>query len=196
MTRDDGTPEVYSLAGDDRPAAELVSLSETLSTRQVNTAGVIQGLGPAGFRTAWGAVRPKFASEWSIPPVEGSDWDRWCVPQLAGQTAFQFQTFQTRTSTERTGQYLWHLDRLVVGTGARPVWIIARQHPGETMAEWFVQGLLQRLLDPADAVSRELRRMGSQENRAYHEVKPQADADPVAPVATRVAWRRPVEVIR
>ncbi len=53
------------------------------------------------------------------------------------------------------------LDRLVVGTGARPVWIIARQHPGETMAEWFVDGLLQRLLDPADAVSRELRRMAT-----------------------------------
>ncbi len=39
------------------------------------------------------------------------------------------------------------IDALVVGHGARPVWIIARQHPGETMAEWFVDGLLQRLLD-------------------------------------------------
>lgn len=31
---------------------------------------------------------------------------------------------------------------------ARPkknVWIIARQHPGETMAEWFVEGLIKRL---------------------------------------------------
>ncbi|MDR5854778.1 M14-type cytosolic carboxypeptidase [Caballeronia sp. LZ050] len=31
---------------------------------------------------------------------------------------------------------------------ARPkknVWIIARQHPGETMAEWFVEGLVKRL---------------------------------------------------
>ena len=45
--------------------------------------------------------------------------------------------------------------------GAQPVWIIARQHPGETMAEWFVEGLLQRLLDPADAVSRELQRMAT-----------------------------------
>ncbi len=25
------------------------------------------------------------------------------------------------------------------------VWIIARQHPGETMAEWFVEGLVKRL---------------------------------------------------
>jgi murein tripeptide amidase MpaA len=48
------------------------------------------------------------------------------------------------------------LDALVVGRGATAVWVIARQHPGETMAEWFVEGLLDRLLDPADAVGREL----------------------------------------
>ncbi len=38
-----------------------------------------------------------------------------------------------------------------------PVWIIARQHPGETMAEWFVEGLLERLLDGADPVARRIR---------------------------------------
>ncbi len=39
----------------------------------------------------------------------------------------------------------------------KTVWVIARQHPGETMAEWLVEGLLERLLDPDDPVSRELR---------------------------------------
>ncbi|MEO8544356.1 MAG: M14-type cytosolic carboxypeptidase [Burkholderiaceae bacterium] len=38
----------------------------------------------------------------------------------------------------------------------RQVWLIARQHPGETMAEWFVEGLLERLLDPSDPVARVL----------------------------------------
>lgn len=52
------------------------------------------------------------------------------------------------------------LDALLVGQG-RPVWIIARQHPGETMAEWFVEGLLQRLLDPADSVARELHKLAT-----------------------------------
>ena len=33
------------------------------------------------------------------------------------------------------------------------VWIIARQHPGESMAEWFVEGLLERLIDEADPVT-------------------------------------------
>lgn len=38
----------------------------------------------------------------------------------------------------------------------RKIWIIARQHAGETMAEWFIEGLLHRLLDLADPVSRTL----------------------------------------
>ncbi len=33
-------------------------------------------------------------------------------------------------------------------------WITARQHPGETMAQWLVEGLLERLLDPQDALAR------------------------------------------
>ena len=52
------------------------------------------------------------------------------------------------------------LDLIVVGNeapGRAPIWIIARQHPGETMAEWFVEGLLERLLDGADPVARTLR---------------------------------------
>lgn len=36
----------------------------------------------------------------------------------------------------------------------RKVWMIARQHPGETMAEWFVEGFLERLLDSNDAMAR------------------------------------------
>lgn len=40
--------------------------------------------------------------------------------------------------------------------GKKKIWIIARQHPGETMAEWFMEGLLQRLLDETDTVGRAL----------------------------------------
>ena len=38
----------------------------------------------------------------------------------------------------------------------KKIWLIARQHPGETMAEWFVEGFLERLLDQADPVARVL----------------------------------------
>lgn len=52
------------------------------------------------------------------------------------------------------------LDLLRFGTpreGKRVIWAIARQHPGETMAEWWMEGFLSRLTDPADPVARGLR---------------------------------------
>jgi len=43
------------------------------------------------------------------------------------------------------------------GNGARKtIWIIARQHPGETMAEWFVEGMIERLLDSADPIAKRI----------------------------------------
>ncbi len=47
---------------------------------------------------------------------------------------------------------------LVVGDPAaqKKVWVIARQHPGETMAEWFVEGMLDALLDEANPIARSL----------------------------------------
>ena len=48
---------------------------------------------------------------------------------------------------------------LVIGEpadGKKKIWVTARQHPGETMAEWFVEGLLDRLLDQDDGVARQL----------------------------------------
>ncbi len=40
------------------------------------------------------------------------------------------------------------LDRIRLGEGPRQLWIIARQHPGETMAEWWMQGFIERLTGP------------------------------------------------
>ena len=51
------------------------------------------------------------------------------------------------------------IDLLTVGHEVESdckIWIIARQHPGETMAEWFIEGLLARLLDPQDPTARAL----------------------------------------
>ncbi|WP_299069762.1 M14-type cytosolic carboxypeptidase [uncultured Psychrobacter sp.] len=38
----------------------------------------------------------------------------------------------------------------------RSIWIIARQHPGETMAEWLIEGLLYSLLDEDNATAKQL----------------------------------------
>jgi murein tripeptide amidase MpaA len=51
------------------------------------------------------------------------------------------------------------LNLLVIGEPApekKKVWVIARQHPGETMAEWFVEGMLDALLDPSHPFGRQL----------------------------------------
>lgn len=54
------------------------------------------------------------------------------------------------------------IDLLVIGDEEqeekehKKIWIIARQHPGETMASWFMEGLIARLLDEDDPVCRTL----------------------------------------
>ncbi|WP_409431863.1 M14-type cytosolic carboxypeptidase [Litorimonas sp. RW-G-Af-16] len=50
------------------------------------------------------------------------------------------------------------LDCLIVGEGPKPIWVIARQHPGESMAEWWMEGFLSRLLDTDDDVAMSLRK--------------------------------------
>ena len=50
------------------------------------------------------------------------------------------------------------IDCLVLGDGEIPVWLYARQHPGESMAEWWMEGALEALCDSADPVARVLRR--------------------------------------
>ena len=49
------------------------------------------------------------------------------------------------------------IDLLTIGDGPKQVWLYARQHPGETMAEWWMEGALERLTDEEDAVARLLR---------------------------------------
>ncbi|RZM09320.1 MAG: hypothetical protein EOP68_09595, partial [Sphingomonas sp.] len=39
------------------------------------------------------------------------------------------------------------IDYLRVGSGPKQVWIYARQHPGESMCEWWMEGAIERLGD-------------------------------------------------
>lgn len=48
------------------------------------------------------------------------------------------------------------MDLLRVGEPSpdkRICWAVARQHPGETMAEWWMEGFIDRLLDPGDTIA-------------------------------------------
>ncbi|MEA3445832.1 MAG: M14-type cytosolic carboxypeptidase [Bacteroidota bacterium] len=42
------------------------------------------------------------------------------------------------------------------GIGKKNIWVIARQHPGESQASWFMEGFIERLLNYDDPVSRVL----------------------------------------
>lgn len=41
-------------------------------------------------------------------------------------------------------------------TGKKNCWMIARQHPGETMAEWWMEGCIEKLLDNESELTRAL----------------------------------------
>ena len=49
------------------------------------------------------------------------------------------------------------IDCFDIGSGPKPVWLYARQHPGESMAEWWMEGALEMLTDPANPVTAALR---------------------------------------
>jgi murein tripeptide amidase MpaA len=52
------------------------------------------------------------------------------------------------------------LDKLTFSSGSegnkKQCWMIARQHPGETMAEWWMEGCINKLLDESSELTREL----------------------------------------
>lgn len=50
------------------------------------------------------------------------------------------------------------IDCLEIGDGPLNCWLYARQHPGESMAEWWMEGALEKLVDEEDPIARVLRR--------------------------------------
>ncbi len=66
------------------------------------------------------------------------------------------------------------IDRLTFGEpgpGKKTIWVTARQHPGESMAEWAAEGFLDRLVNDADPGARDLL------NRAVVHVVPNMNPD-------------------
>lgn len=49
------------------------------------------------------------------------------------------------------------IDCLRMGSGPAQVWLYARQHPGESMAEWWMDGALGLLIDPQSETAQKLR---------------------------------------
>ncbi|PRW39306.1 zinc carboxypeptidase [Chlorella sorokiniana] len=102
---------------------------------------------------------------WTHTPAKGNVYYAYFAPYSyeRHQELVAEMQCQKGVTLEMLGETLdgHDLDLLRVGTdgeGKRRIWVVARQHPGESMAEWFAEGMLRRLLDRADPVSRSLLR--------------------------------------
>ena len=99
----------------------------------------------------------------SLTPETDSVWIAYFAPYTLARHAALIAACQhsPRVRLDVIGQTLdgRDMDRLIVGEpgpGKKTLWVVARQHPGETMAEWAAEGFLERLLDEADPCARAL----------------------------------------
>lgn len=70
----------------------------------------------------------------------------WLIEQALSRA--DTQLLATGKSVE--GRDIQLLRRGKGGEGRRKIWIIAQQHPGEHMAEWFMEGIIERLQQDGD----------------------------------------------
>jgi murein tripeptide amidase MpaA len=94
-------------------------------------------------------------------PAGGVFWVAYFAPysmerhhDLIAEAAASEGVDYVRLGTSLDGQ---PIDCLELGEGTVQVWLYGRQHPGETQAEWWMEGVLACLTDPADPVARALR---------------------------------------
>jgi murein tripeptide amidase MpaA len=90
-------------------------------------------------------------------------WFAYFEPYSRGRHDWLIEQALTKAGTEllATGKSVEGRDIQLLrkGTGAegqRKVWIIAQQHPGEHMAEWFMEGVIERLEKHDDPVLNKL----------------------------------------
>jgi murein tripeptide amidase MpaA len=112
-------------------------------------------------RARWRRVETRYAS--GALTIEDTPpgpvvWYSYFAPYSLERLADRTAEWAARARVERLGPTVdgRDLDRLTVGEGPRVVWVIARQHPGEAMASWWMEGFLGRLLDGDDPLARRL----------------------------------------
>jgi murein tripeptide amidase MpaA len=115
-------------------------------------------------REEWQRVDTRYEGgviAFSVTPTSDSVWIAYFAPYTMERhhdliaSAAEHPDVQYRS----LGQTLdgQEMDYLRIGEGPLQVWLYARQHPGETMAEYWMEGALKRLLDDSDPVARVLR---------------------------------------
>ncbi|HZH05498.1 MAG TPA: M14-type cytosolic carboxypeptidase [Lautropia sp.] len=110
-----------------------------------------------------------------VTPEANSVWFAYFAPYTMEMHHDLIAAVSTNPEVEHRslGQTLdgHEIDYLKIGEGPVQVWLYGRQHPGETMAEWWMEGALDKLLDEADPVARVLKR------RATFHVVPNMNPD-------------------
>lgn len=96
----------------------------------------------AACNTVYYAYYPPFSYEQHLELIGECQTSGLCSSEVLGQTV--------------EGRDIDFLQIGFPSKSKKKIWVIARQHPGESMAEWFMQGFLRRLLDEDDSVSKAL----------------------------------------
>jgi murein tripeptide amidase MpaA len=144
----------------------------TVELRIVNCAGSAYPLGWPGYRArisedrqAWRQAETSYADgvlTVRVRPERDSLWVAYFAPysmerhhdlvaRIGGRPGVSYRAL----GLSLDGQ---EIDCLTLGDGPLSVWLYGRQHPGESMTEWWMEGALERLTDPHDPVARVLRR--------------------------------------
>ncbi|UYY57649.1 M14-type cytosolic carboxypeptidase [Sphingomonas sp. S2-65] len=144
----------------------------TLTFRILNAGGAAYAFGWPGYATRWSTDREAWRTtdtsyangvlEFTRTIDSDVIWFAYFAPysmerhhDLVARIAAQPGVSHRQLGTSLDGQAI---DYLSVGEGPKQIWFYARQHPGETMAEWFMEGLLEKLTDADNANAQALRR--------------------------------------
>jgi murein tripeptide amidase MpaA len=145
---------------------------EPVELRLLNCAGSAYPLGWQDYRACmsvdretWERVETRYDGgvlTISVTPSSDSLWFAYFAPytmerhhDLVAEAAAHPAVAYRSLGQTLDGQ---EMDCLRIGEGPLRVWLYARQHPGESMAEYWMEGALERLLDDSDPVARMLRR--------------------------------------
>jgi murein tripeptide amidase MpaA len=144
---------------------------KAVTLRIVNCAGAAYPLGWNDYRAClsedreeWRRVDTAYADgvlTISLTPASDSVWIAYFAPYTMERHHDLIASVAAvpGVSYRSLGQTLdgREIDYFRLDGGPLQAWLYARQHPGETMAEWWMEGALERLLDDADPVTRRLR---------------------------------------
>ena len=97
-------------------------------------------------------TKPTQEVNWKIKPTKNNVWFAYYVPYPL-ERIYKLGNLMSKKSfiKQKTIGYS-HGNRpikmLTIGNGCRNIWLICRQHPGESIASWILEGFLKSIFSP------------------------------------------------